>query len=94
MPRVLLDHDAVTLQEGRHIAAQVGDKLIEPDSAEFVTGDVDHITIYRSAGSNIDLRCMADVDFGPDEQVILQQIDPATYCLIGMRSGKEAEFKD
>jgi hypothetical protein len=74
MPRANLDHDTVTLQEGRHVAAQVCDKMIEPDSVEYVNGDVDHITIYRSPNSNVDLRCMADVDFEPEEQIILQQI--------------------
>ncbi|KAF7587811.1 hypothetical protein BBP40_006692 [Aspergillus hancockii] len=94
MPRASLDRDSVTLQEGRHVAAQIGDKMIEPDAVEYVTGDVDHITIYRSQNSNVDLRCTADVDFQPGEQIILQQIDPVTYSFIGMKSGKEVEFKE
>jgi hypothetical protein len=30
----------------------------------------------------------------PGEQVILQQLDPVSYAAIGMKSGKEVEFKE
>lgn len=111
MPKVHLDRDPVTLQEGRHIAAQVGDKILEPDTVEYITGDIEKITVYRSQNSSFQLRCTQDAEFLPGEQVILQQlgkryemgiseqlltdtIDPVSYAVIGMRSGKEVEFKE
>jgi hypothetical protein len=111
MPKVHLDRDPVTLQEGGHIAAQVGDKRLEPDTVKYITGDFDHITIYRSPNSSVQLNCTRDVEFLPGEEVILQQLgkhhemgtneqlltddtDPVSYAAIGMRSGKEVEFKE
>jgi hypothetical protein len=74
MPKVHLDRDPVTLQEGGHIAVQIGDKLLEPDTMEYITGDVDHITVYRSRTSSVDLKATRDAEFMPGEQVILQQL--------------------
>ncbi|GAM40990.1 hypothetical protein TCE0_041r13763 [Talaromyces pinophilus] len=94
MPKLHLDRDPVTLQEGSHIAAQVGDKMLRPDTMEYISGDVDHITIYRSPSSSLQLNCTRDVEFLPGEQVVLQQLDPVSYAAIGLRSGKEVEFKE
>ncbi|KAA8652853.1 uncharacterized protein ATNIH1004_001762 [Aspergillus tanneri] len=94
MPRANLDRDPITLQEGGHVAARIGGKLIEPDTMEYVDGEVESITIYRTPNSDFELKCTQDVDFEPGEQVILQQLDPVSYALIGMKSGKEVEFKE
>lgn len=74
MPKVHFHRDPLTLQEGGHIGAQVGGKRINPDEMEYVSGEVDHITIYRSPNSTVELKCTRDVDFEPGEQVILQQL--------------------
>ncbi|KAJ5606299.1 hypothetical protein N7510_009080 [Penicillium lagena] len=94
MPKAFFDRDPITLQEGTHVGAQVGGRMIEPDTAEYVTGEVDHITIYHSPNSTVELKCTRDVNFLPGEQVILQQLDPVSYAVIGMQSGKEVEFKE
>ncbi|GFF26185.1 hypothetical protein IFM46972_01678 [Aspergillus udagawae] len=94
MPKVYFDHDPITLQEGDHVGARVGGKILEPDGMETVTGEVDRVTIFRSPDSTVELKCMQDVHFLPGEQVILQQLDPVSYAAIGMRSGKEVEFKE
>lgn len=74
MPKLHLDRDPVTLQEGSHIAAQVGDKMLQPDTKEYISGDIDHITIYRSPNSSLQLNCTRDVEFQPGEEVVLQQL--------------------
>lgn len=48
--------------------------MIKPDTEEFFTGEVDHITIYHSPKSTVQLKCTRDVDFEPGEHVILQQL--------------------
>ncbi|GIK06339.1 hypothetical protein Aspvir_001987 [Aspergillus viridinutans] len=94
MPKAYFDRDPITLQEGSHVGARIGGKMIEPDGMEVVTGEVDQVTIYRSANSTVELKCTRDVHFMPGEQVILQQLDPVSYAAIGMKSGKEVEFKE
>ncbi|KAL5366141.1 hypothetical protein BJX96DRAFT_160438 [Aspergillus floccosus] len=94
MPKAYFDHDPITLQEGSHIGAQIGGKTIMPDGMELVTGEVERVTIYRSPENAVELNCTQDVHFLPGEQVILQQLDPASYAAIGMKSGKEVEFKE
>ena len=74
MPKVLFDHDPITLQEGTHTSAKIGGTMIQPDTAENFTGEVDHITIYHTPSSPVKLKCMHDVEFSPGEQVILQQL--------------------
>lgn len=111
MPKALFHRDPITLQEGTHIGAQIGGRMIQPDEEELFTGEVDHITIYHTPKSSVELKCTQDVDFEPGEQVILQQlgkhprmgtyeplltgaVDPVSYAVIGMQSGKEVEFKE
>ncbi|EAW16438.1 uncharacterized protein NFIA_057880 [Aspergillus fischeri NRRL 181] len=86
MPKAYFDRDPITLQEGSHVGAEVGGKMIEPDGMEFVTGEVERVIIHRSSDSTLELKCTRDVHFMPGEQVILQQL--------GMKSGKEVEFKE
>lgn len=74
MPKAYFDHDPITLQEGSHIGAVVGDKTIEPDGMEMVTGEVDRVIIRKSSDSTLELKCTQDVRFMPGEQVILQQL--------------------
>ena len=74
MPKLHLDRDPVTLQDGNHIAAQVGDKMLRPDTMEYISGDIDHITVYRPENSSLQLNCTRDVEFLPGEQVVLQQL--------------------
>ncbi|OGE57844.1 hypothetical protein PENARI_c001G05898 [Penicillium arizonense] len=94
MPKAYFDRDPITLQEGSHVGAEIGGKMIEPDGTEFVSGEVDRVTIYTSPNSTVELKCTQDVHFSPGEQVILQQLDPVSYAAIGMESGKEVEFKE
>ena len=111
MPKAYFDRDPLTLQEGSHVGAQIGGKMIEPDGMEYVTGEVDRVIIYRSPNSTVELKCTQDVQFLPGEQVILQQLgkfsmidiserlltittDSHSYAAIGMKSGKEVEFKE
>jgi hypothetical protein len=74
MPKAYFDRDPITLQEGSHIGAQIGDKMIKPDGMEYVTGEVERVTIYTSPDSTLELNCTQDVHFMPGEQVILQQL--------------------
>lgn len=74
MPKAYFDRDPITLQEGSHVGAQIGGKRIEPDGMEFVTGEVEQFTIYKSQNSTVELKCTQDVHFLPGEQVILQQL--------------------
>ncbi len=74
MPKAYFDHDPITLQEGSHIGAQIGGKMIEPDGMELVTGEVDRLIVFKSPNSSVELKCTQDVQFLPGEQVILQQI--------------------
>lgn len=74
MPKAYFDHDPITLQEGSHIGAQIGDKKIEPDGMEYVTGEVERLIVFKSPNSTVELKCTQDVQFLPGEQVILQQI--------------------
>ncbi|GIJ86931.1 hypothetical protein Asppvi_005830 [Aspergillus pseudoviridinutans] len=94
MPKAYFDRDHITLQEGNHVGAKIGGKLIEPDESEYVTGEVEQVIIYKSANSPVELKCTRDVRFEPGEEVILQQLDPVSYAAIGMKSGKEVEFKE
>ncbi|KAJ5109933.1 hypothetical protein N7532_002578 [Penicillium argentinense] len=94
MPKAYFDRDPITLQEGSHVGAQIGGKMVEPDGTEFVTGDVERVIIYKTPNSTVELKCTQDVQFLPGEQVILQQLDPVSYAAIGMKSGKEVEFKE
>ncbi|KAJ5814843.1 hypothetical protein N7474_006620 [Penicillium riverlandense] len=94
MPKAFFYQDPVTLQEGTHTSAEIGGRMIQPDKSESVTGEVDHITIYHTPNNPVELKCMHDVEFSPGEQVILQQLDPVSYAVIGMQSGKEVEFKE
>ncbi|KAJ5160714.1 uncharacterized protein N7482_007718 [Penicillium canariense] len=94
MPKAYFDRDPITLQEGSHVGAQIGGKMIEPDGMEYVTGEVDRVIIYQTPNSSVELKCTQDVHFMPGEQVILQQLDPVSYAAIGMKSGKEVEFKE
>lgn len=74
MPKAYFDRDPITLQEGSHIGARVGGKMIEPDGMEYVTGEVDRLIVFKSPNSSVELKCTQDVQFLPGEQVILQQI--------------------
>jgi hypothetical protein len=74
MPKAFFDHDPITLQEGTHTSAKIGNSMIQPDTAENVTGEFDHITIYHTPNSPVKLKCTHDVQFSPGEQVILQQL--------------------
>jgi hypothetical protein len=74
MPKAYFDRDPITLQEGSHIGAQIGGKMIEPDGMEYVTGEVDRVIIFKSPSSAVELKCTQDVQFLPGEQVILQQL--------------------
>lgn len=74
MPKAYFDRDPITLQEGSHIGAQIGGKMIEPDGMEYVTGEVDRLIVFKSPNSAVELKCTQDVQFMPGEQVILQQI--------------------
>lgn len=111
MPKAYFDRDTITLQEGNHIGAQIGGKMIKPDGMELVTGEVERVVIYRSPENAVELNCTQDVQFLPGEQVIFQPLgklfriahvnhlltkapDPASYAAIGMKSGKEVEFKE
>ncbi|KAJ5443409.1 uncharacterized protein N7458_007281 [Penicillium daleae] len=94
MPKAYFDRDPITLQEGSHVGAQIGGKMIEPDEMELVTGEVERLIIYKTPNSTVELKCTQDVRFLPGEQVILQQLDPVSYAAIGMKSGKEVEFKE
>ncbi|PKX95121.1 uncharacterized protein P174DRAFT_510965 [Aspergillus novofumigatus IBT 16806] len=94
MPKAYFDRDPITLQEGNHIRAEIGGKMIEPDEMEYVTGEVERVIIHKSQDSTLELKCTQDVHFLPGEQVILQQLDPVSYAALGMTSGKEVEFKE
>ncbi|KAG2413143.1 hypothetical protein HFD88_002332 [Aspergillus terreus] len=94
MPKAYFDRDTITLQEGNHIGAQIGGKMIKPDGMDLVTGEVERVIIYRSPENAVELNCTQDVQFLPGEQVIFQPLDPASYAAIGMKSGKEVEFKE
>lgn len=74
MPKAYFDRDPITLQEGSHIGAQIGGKMIEPDGMEYVTGEVDRLIVFKSPNSSVELKCTQDVQFLPGEQVILQQL--------------------
>jgi hypothetical protein len=74
MPKAYFDRDPITLQEGSHVGAEIGGKMIEPDGMEYVTGEVERVIIYTSPNSTVELKCTQDVHFSPGEQVILQQL--------------------
>jgi hypothetical protein len=74
MPKAYFDRDPITLQEGSHVGAQIGGKMIEPDEMELVTGEVERLIIYKTPNSTVELKCTQDVRFLPGEQVILQQL--------------------
>lgn len=74
MPKAYFDRDTITLQEGNHIGAQIGGKMIKPDGMELVTGEVERVIIYRSPENAVELNCTRDVQFLPGEQVIFQPL--------------------
>jgi hypothetical protein len=94
MPKAYFDRDPIILQEGSHVGAEIGGKMIEPDGMEVVTGEVEQLIIQKSPNSTVELKCTQDVHFSPGERVILQQLDPVSYAAIGMESGKEVEFTE
>lgn len=74
MPQAFFERDLVTLQEGNHILAQIGDKTFEPDETKSISGEVERVTIYHSPDSTTELRCTRDIRFSPGEKVIFQQL--------------------
>jgi hypothetical protein len=88
MPKAYFDRDTITLQEGNHIGAQIGGKMIKPDGMELVTGEVERVVIYRSPENAVELNCTQDVQFLPGEQVIFQPLGKL------FRIGARASFID
>lgn len=74
MPKAFFDRDPVTLQEGNHILAQIGDNTLEPDETKSISGDVDRVIIYHSPDLTTELMCTHEVHFSPGEKVIFQQL--------------------
>lgn len=74
MPQAIFDGDPVTLQEGNHVRAQIGDETFEPDETKSISGEVDRVIIYHEPNSPTELMCTHDIHFSRGEKVIFQQL--------------------